>query len=697
MDETTKVSEQSIPDTGKGRVGEHIHQLLHLAHTLVHAATTNTTTTDAATGPVDSNPHSISDTDTDTGPGMSLSSLVTPFGMDLGGLTDQECIRWAQDLEHLARFQQTLAIHAASEITHRTVAGRYTSLGIRGPVDMLTQSLSISVSEASRRIALADAILPTPDLITGTLTPAPQHLLGEAFFSGHIGIEQSLIVSKFVGEADKLLEDGQITQEAHDEVEPSLVSSGEVEDPDFLRRIGNRIMCLLDPDGQKSGPAELRAKQGIVFRRARRGLVGFSGHLTLEQHEIMMTILGRFANPNHHKDLNPPQTTTSTSNGSDGAGDGSSAFIDPVTAVAQDGLWAEGIEEFASFFNNKDTTSNGSGSNNDAQSPITTATAATRTVPGIPENTTPTEPPTTGPEPALEDARLDVGPEPPVWDSIWDDSGPLVPPPNADGSESTQGAPRGTVPDNAFVTIQEGVGYFSPGGIWIPSPGSGEMLEGLDPTDPESTDLVVADDRSYAQKLLDGIMDCLQLAARTDTLPLNGGLKAQLIITTTQEDLERTDGLGVAFTVHNGPVPLALFDQSLCDPEITRLTLGRGQEILNVGRTQRLFTPPQRKILLARDLGCSFPDCTAQALWCEAHHIIPWQEGGETNIANAALLCSKHHTQIHHTQWSMELFQGTPFFTAPYLLDPSQTPRRNTFHHGLPRPNYPTLRGQGWN
>ncbi|WP_449372948.1 DUF222 domain-containing protein [Arthrobacter psychrolactophilus] len=265
------------------------------------------------------------------------------------------------------------------------------------------------------------------------------------------------------------------------------------------------------------------------------------------------------------------------------------------------------------------------------------------------------------------------------------------------GTASTAGTASGGGVGGDSAPFAGGVGYLGSGGVWIPAPGSGEMLEGLDPIDPESTDRVVADDRSYPQKLLDGIIDCLQLAARTGELPLNGGLKAQLIITTSQEDLERRDGRGTAFTVHSGPVPLSLFDQSLCDPEITRLTYGVGQEILSVGRAERLFTPPQRKILLARDLGCCFPDCTALAVWCEAHHIIPWQEGGETNINNAALLCSKHHSQIHHSDWSMELIHGTPFFTAPYLLDPSETLRRNTFHHGLPRPNYPELRSQGWN
>ncbi|MDJ0314780.1 HNH endonuclease signature motif containing protein, partial [Arthrobacter sp. H35-D1] len=65
------------------------------------------------------------------------------------------------------------------------------------------------------------------------------------------------------------------------------------------------------------------------------------------------------------------------------------------------------------------------------------------------------------------------------------------------------------------------------------------------------------------------------------------------------------------------------------------------------------------------------------------HHVIPWQHGGETNISNAALLCGPHHTLIHHSEWRLELVQGTPTFTAPYLIDPIQTSRRNTYHHGL--------------
>ena len=237
-------------------------------------------------------------------------------------------------------------------------------------------------------------------------------------------------------------------------------------------------------------------------------------------------------------------------------------------------------------------------------------------------------------------------------------------------------------------------------GITVPAPGSGELptlmahtdgsnrnveFDLFDSIDPASTNPAVKDTRTHGQKLLDGLISCVKLAARTGQLPLNGGLKTQLIISCSEEDLHRTDGTGTAFTTRSGPVPLHLFDQSLCDPETTRFVYGHGQTIINAGRTQRLFTPAQRKLLYARDLGCSFPDCRAAATWCEAHHIIPWQEGGETNLNNAALVCEHHHTLLHHSGWELTLINGTPWYTPPWTIDPTQTKIRNHFHHGLAR------------
>ncbi|WP_425353746.1 HNH endonuclease signature motif containing protein [Arthrobacter stackebrandtii] len=103
-----------------------------------------------------------------------------------------------------------------------------------------------------------------------------------------------------------------------------------------------------------------------------------------------------------------------------------------------------------------------------------------------------------------------------------------------------------------------------------------------------------------------------------------------------------------------------------------------------------LHPPLQHKLLYSRDLGCTFPGCQAPATHCEAHHITPWQHGGETNLNNAALLCSRHHTLLHNSQWTLQLITGTPYYTPPPTIDPTQTPLRNTYHHGLNNPTPPT-------
>ena len=35
------------------------------------------------------------------------------------------------------------------------------------------------------------------------------------------------------------------------------------------------------------------------------------------------------------------------------------------------------------------------------------------------------------------------------------------------------------------------------------------------------------------------------------------------------------------------------------------------------------------------------------ATWCEAHHVVPWADGGRSDLSNYALLCPRHHTWVH--------------------------------------------------
>ena len=509
------------------------------------------------------------------------------------------------------------------------------------------------------------------------------------------------------------------------DVQTTLVEAGQGQGPDCLRRIGNRIMSHLDPDGQKPSHSDLLAKQGLFFRKPRRGLIHIDGYMTIAQHEQLLAAIGHATNPNHHADVDTITTTTNTADSADPADSADSAGTAEMAGNhGADAAGAEVAAAKAGAGRGADV-SNGSGDGGqdslfEQLNDLMGLFAMDST--GATQNEAPqdrTAQAGTGREKAARDgtrqaresgqagnagasgmgwtAQLGPDVEPvPGWSPSVGSESDLPP-----GSGSDQEEPGGG--ERAWRSVWDEV----PGqdeeerrgrvvdGVRIPWPGSAEMLEGLDPIDPNSTDPVVKDDRTYAQKLLDGLLECVKLAARTGKLPLNGGLKAQLIVMTRKEDLTRRDGAGrggagTAFTAYNGPVPLGLFDQELCDPEITNLLEGDGQEILNVGRAQRLFTPAQRKILFARDLGCSFPDCTIPAPWTEAHHVLPWQEGGESNISNAALLCGRHHTLIHHSEWSMALVQGTPCFTAPYLIDPTQTPRRNTYHHGITKNSHTT-------
>ncbi len=84
-----------------------------------------------------------------------------------------------------------------------------------------------------------------------------------------------------------------------------------------------------------------------------------------------------------------------------------------------------------------------------------------------------------------------------------------------------------------------------------------------------------------------------------------------------------------------------------CDAQLIPLVLGGPSEALDVGATRRLFTPAQRRAVLLRDKGCSFPGCTRPAGWTDIHHVIHWIFGGATDLSNAAALCRRHHVIVH--------------------------------------------------
>ncbi len=83
-----------------------------------------------------------------------------------------------------------------------------------------------------------------------------------------------------------------------------------------------------------------------------------------------------------------------------------------------------------------------------------------------------------------------------------------------------------------------------------------------------------------------------------------------------------------------------------CDAEIAVAVVGDDGEVLALGRTRRLVSRGQRRALMIRDGMCQFAGCH-QTRHLRAHHVVPWSQGGLTDLGNLMLLCQFHHTVVH--------------------------------------------------
>jgi hypothetical protein len=137
----------------------------------------------------------------------------------------------------------------------------------------------------------------------------------------------------------------------------------------------------------------------------------------------------------------------------------------------------------------------------------------------------------------------------------------------------------------------------------------------------------------------------------------------------------------VAESDQTGPVSGPWLARFLCDAVLEAALIGRHGNVLNLGRRQRTISTHQRRALIARDGGCIIPDCHAPGTWCDAHHIQWWSKNGPTDLANLAMLCPRHHTDVHAGTWSIEMINDQPWARPPTWLDPQQRPRRNTHRH----------------
>lgn len=177
------------------------------------------------------------------------------------------------------------------------------------------------------------------------------------------------------------------------------------------------------------------------------------------------------------------------------------------------------------------------------------------------------------------------------------------------------------------------------------------------------------DGRSTAQRRADGFVDLARTAFDTESTTLSRQ-PVQLQVHMPWQQLlgnDRGPSLLGESPCEGVPLPAPASERLGCDAAVSRIVFGPSGVPLELGRSQRLFSPAQRKALAVRDAGCRFPGCNRPPRYTDAHHIVPWSKGGASDLDNAVLLCRFHHRLVHEGGWVI----GTPSGSA--TLDGNST------------------------
>ncbi len=196
--------------------------------------------------------------------------------------------------------------------------------------------------------------------------------------------------------------------------------------------------------------------------------------------------------------------------------------------------------------------------------------------------------------------------------------------------------------------------------------------------DAKSAPLTKDDHRPLGRRQADAMAEVFGYVAdhaEPDMLPSAGGNRPHLNIHIRWEDLQAQ--ARAAMLDFGGQMTPAAARMACCDACVIPIVMGGAGQPLDVAVMRRTIPDHMRRAVAARDRGCAHPGCDRTPSWCQVHHVIPWEHGGETKISNLVMLCKTHHREIHTSEWAVQIApDGIPEFTPPKWIDPLQQIRR---------------------
>lgn len=139
-------------------------------------------------------------------------------------------------------------------------------------------------------------------------------------------------------------------------------------------------------------------------------------------------------------------------------------------------------------------------------------------------------------------------------------------------------------------------------------------------------------------------------------------------------------GRDFAVSTSGIPIPAGQARAMVCNAGLYPVVLNGKSRILDLGRTQRLFSKSQARAIRAAYRGCAYPGCSMPAHRCELDHLDKWELGGRTDIETSDLYCEIHHIARHCGLFHAVKVKGSrPMVLLPRELDPEQRLQFNTY------------------
>jgi hypothetical protein len=173
------------------------------------------------------------------------------------------------------------------------------------------------------------------------------------------------------------------------------------------------------------------------------------------------------------------------------------------------------------------------------------------------------------------------------------------------------------------------------------------------------------DDRSPGVRRVDAMVEIARNRLDTGDLPQRGGERPHVTLTAELSTLRLEPGSPAAQLDWRIPVSGEMARRLTCDALVTPIVMGPNGDPLHVGRARRTFPTALRKAVAYRDRGCAARGCERHPDDCQGHHVRHWADGGPTDLANAQLLCSVHHSQAHEGQWRPQRAGATELGRPP--------------------------------